>query len=125
VFSGTLHCRTQLQRSIPPARNFYRINMLGGIHTSGSRLDMSGRERTHVQRHIELLIGRLVTDEDFRSAFTSDPRQALADAERYGLTLNAIEVEALLSTDRLLWVRIASEVDSRLQKASFSSESSS
>lgn len=76
-----------------------------------------------MQRHIELLIGRLVTDEDFRNAFRSDPRQALADAERYGLTLTAVEVEALLATDRSLWARIANEVDSRLRKASFSAES--
>lgn len=76
-----------------------------------------------MQRHIELLIGRLVTDEDFRLAFTSDPRQALTDAEKWGLTLTAVEAAALLATDRSLWDRVASEVDSRLQKASFSAES--
>jgi len=72
-----------------------------------------------VQRHIELLIGRLVTDEDFRDAFQRDPQQALADAAAWGLALSAIEVSALLETDRTLWERIALELDSRLQKASF------
>jgi hypothetical protein len=81
------------------------------------------RKDEHVQRHIELLIGRLVTDEDFRRAFQRDPPQALRDAEHWGLALSAIEVAALLATDRTLWDRIARELDSRLQKASFSTES--
>jgi hypothetical protein len=72
-----------------------------------------------VQRNIELLIGRLVTDEDFRDAFQRDPQKTLADAAAWGLSLNAIEVTALLATDQTLWERIALELDSRLQKASF------
>jgi len=72
-----------------------------------------------VQRHIELLIGRLVTDEDFRRAFQRDPRRALSEAASWGLALSAIEVSALLATDQTLWDRIAVELDSRLQKASF------
>lgn len=72
-----------------------------------------------MQRHIELLIGRLVTDEDFRRAFERDPRSALSEAEQWGIALSAVEVSALLATDRSLWERIATEVDSRLQKASF------
>ena len=72
-----------------------------------------------MQRHIELLIGRLVTDEDFRDAFQRDPEKTLADAAAWGLALSAIEGSALLATDQPLWERIALELDSRLQKASF------
>ena len=72
-----------------------------------------------MQRHIELLIGRLVTDEDFRGAFQRDPQKTLADAAAWGLALSHIEVAALLATDQTLWERIALELDSRLQKASF------
>jgi hypothetical protein len=72
-----------------------------------------------VQRHIELLIGRLVTDEDFRRAFQNDPEKTLIDAQQWGLALTAVEASALLATDRTLWERIAIELDSRLQKASF------
>ena len=72
-----------------------------------------------MQRHIELLIGRLVTDEDFRRAFQIDPHKTLSDAEQWGLALTAVEVSALLATDQTLWDRIAIELDSRLQKASF------
>jgi len=78
-----------------------------------------------VQRHIELLIGRLVTDEDFRRAFQRDPRQTLKDAEQWGLALSPIEAAALIATDRTLWDRIARELDTRLQKASLSLESQS
>ena len=72
-----------------------------------------------MQRHIELLIGRLVTDEDFRRAFERNPQQVLTNAAEWGLALSAIEVCALLATDQSLWERIAVELDSRLQKASF------
>jgi hypothetical protein len=72
-----------------------------------------------VQRHIEVLIGRLVTDEDFRRAFERNPQQVLGNAAEWGLALSAIEVCALLATDQSLWERIAVELDSRLQKASF------
>jgi hypothetical protein len=66
-----------------------------------------------------MLIGRLVTDEDFRRAFERDPQQVLSDAAEWGLALSEIEVTALLATDQELWERIALELDSRLQKASF------
>ena len=72
-----------------------------------------------MQRHIELLIGRLATDEDFRRAFQIDPHKTLAEAEQWGVALTAVEVSALLATDQTLWERIAIELDSRLQKASF------
>ena len=72
-----------------------------------------------MQRHIEMLIGRRVTDEDFRRAFERDPRQVLSRAAEWGLALSEIEVSALLATDQALWERIALELDSRLQKASF------
>ena len=71
-----------------------------------------------MQRNIERLIGRLATDEDFRFAFQRNPQKTLNDAAAWGLDLSAIEVEAVLATDRTLWDRIAAELDSRLQKAS-------
>lgn len=75
-----------------------------------------------MQRSIEIVIGRLVTNEEFRAAFLRNPRQALTDASCCGLPLNAIEVSALLATDPALWDRMASELDSRLQKASLKVE---
>ena len=71
-----------------------------------------------MHRHIEILIGRLITDEEFRLAFRRDPGGALANARAWGLDLTAGEVGALLDTDRSLWDRVALELDARLQKAS-------
>lgn len=71
-----------------------------------------------MQRSIEILIGRLATDEEFRGAFRRDPRGTLQLACDWGLCLTDYEVRALLATDRTLWDRIADELDGRLQKAS-------
>jgi hypothetical protein len=75
-----------------------------------------------VHRHIEQLIGRLVTDEDFRRAFVREPRRTLTEATQCGVALSAIEINALLATDLALWDRVAQELDSRLQKASLKAE---
>ena len=71
-----------------------------------------------MQRSIEILIGKLVTDEEFRSAFRRDPVATLELAGEWGLPLSPYEVRALLSTDQSLWDRVADELDNRLQKAS-------
>jgi hypothetical protein len=71
-----------------------------------------------VQRSIEILIGRLATDEEFRLAFERDPEATLREASEWGLDLTAFELSALLATDPSLWNRIADELDGRLQKAS-------
>ena len=71
-----------------------------------------------MHRSIEILIGRLVTDEEFRLAFQRDPRAALTNASAWGLELTRGEMSALLDTDHQLWDRVAQELDARLQKAS-------
>lgn len=68
------------------------------------------------QRSIELVIGRLVTDEEFRETFLDDPHQALGDLLAAGMHLTGTEVEALVSMDSELWTRVSSQVDPRLQK---------
>lgn len=68
------------------------------------------------QRSIEVVIGRLVTDEEFRQAFLDDPHQALGDLLALGMHLTGAEIEALVSTDSDLWTRVADQVDPRLQK---------
>jgi hypothetical protein len=71
------------------------------------------------QRTIELLIGRLITDEEFRSEFLKDPEKTLIELNDHGLELSRTEVAALLNTDATLWGRTADAIDPRLQKASF------
>ena len=70
------------------------------------------------QRIVEMVIGRLVTDEQFRSEFLNDPVRALIGLSDRGLELNRTEIAALVATDPGLWTRTAEAIDPRLQKAS-------
>ena len=69
------------------------------------------------QRIIEVLIGRLITDERFRDEFVAAPEATLAALADQGLDLSRIEIAALVGTDPGVWARVAAEVDPRLQKA--------
>lgn len=71
------------------------------------------------QRTIEMLIGRLITDEEFRSEFLQDPEKTLIELSDHGMDLSRTEVAALINTDSALWARTAEAIDPRLQKASF------
>jgi quinol monooxygenase YgiN len=73
------------------------------------------------QRSIEILIGRLVTDEAFRSAFRTDASSALTGFLEAGYDLTSVEVAALNATPADLWEQAASRIDERLQKVSLSS----
>ncbi len=70
-------------------------------------------------RNIEIVIGRLVTDEAFRTAFLCDAAEALAGFVESGYELTALEIAALRTTHADAWTRAAAEVDPRLQRASF------
>jgi putative intracellular protease/amidase len=76
---------------------------------------MKGRERMS-QKAIEVVIGRLVTDEPFRTRFETDPRATLATAGEAGLELTVAETSALLNTDPTLWGDVAGGIDPRLQR---------
>jgi hypothetical protein len=60
-----------------------------------------------MQRSIEAVIGRLVTDEKFRRRFMTDPHQALVDLHERGTHLTHTEIAALIAPDVLLWDRVA------------------
>ena len=76
------------------------------------------------QRLIELLIGRLITDERFRAEFLDDPENTLQGLCKRGLELSRTEMAALINTDPALWSRTADAIDPRLQKVSFQKEMS-
>jgi hypothetical protein len=69
-----------------------------------------------------MLIGRLITDEQFRSEFLTDPERTLRDLRDRGFDLSNTEIAALVSTDSTLWARTADAIDPRLQKASLRNE---
>lgn len=73
------------------------------------------------QRSVEILLGKLVTDEEIRQRFRVDPAGVLAVAQERGLELSAVEMEALWglhagALDKL--DKLAGALDPRLQKAS-------
>jgi hypothetical protein len=70
------------------------------------------------QRHVETVIGRLITDEELRAAFLADPDATLRELCERGLELSRTEMAALVATDRELWQHAARLLDTRLQKAS-------
>jgi hypothetical protein len=71
------------------------------------------------QRVIELVIGRLITDEEFRGEFLDNPEPTLLALNDRGFDLSRTEIAALLNTDFTLWARTAEALDPRLQKVSF------
>jgi hypothetical protein len=73
-------------------------------------------------RVIEMLIGRLITDEDFRAEFLANPEGTLAMLCELGIELSRAEMAAILNTDPSLWARTAEALDPRLQKVSLLNE---
>ena len=71
------------------------------------------------QRIVEMVIGRLITDEQFRAEFLNAPEQMLQELRDRGFELSRTEITALVNTDPRLWVRVAAAIDPRLEKASF------
>ena len=70
------------------------------------------------QKNVEIIVGKLATDEDFRRLFRSDPDRAVRELMDRGTELTPSEVAALLSTDVGVFERVAEALDPRLQKAS-------
>ena len=66
------------------------------------------------QKSVEILLGKLVTDEELRHRFRADPVGALRQT---GLELTSVETDALRSIDPKALDRLARSLDSRLQKA--------
>lgn len=73
------------------------------------------------QREVERLIGRLITDEDFRGQFERDPRGTLRAMVEREVSLTSAEMAALAATPRSVWQRAARDIDPRLQKCSLRS----
>jgi hypothetical protein len=73
------------------------------------------------QKTVQLIIGRLLTDEDLRQEFLDRPRETLAALREQGFELTQWEVDALIQTDPELWAVVAPLIDPRLQRCSFKS----
>ena len=73
------------------------------------------------QKAVEVVVGRLITDEPFRDEFVQDRRGTLERVRAGGLELTATELSALLETDPGLWAEAAEGVDPRLQRVALTS----
>lgn len=70
------------------------------------------------QKCVEVIFGRLATDEELRREFGRDPRGTLGKLAACGAELTESERDALLATNSALFERLAEAIDPRLQKAS-------
>ena len=70
-------------------------------------------------RTVQVIVGRLVTDEEYRLKFLSDPVGALTTLRDQGVELTSAEIDALIRTDRALWSDAAARIDPDLQRSSW------
>ncbi len=71
------------------------------------------------QKTVQLVIARLLTDEEVRAQFLLDPVATLAAFCDQGFELTGDEIDALLETDRELWSSAAARISPRLQRCGF------
>lgn len=68
------------------------------------------------QRNVEMVIGKLVTDEGFRRRFGFDPQAAIQELIESGLHFNVCEVRALVALDVARFESFAAGIDPCIQK---------
>jgi hypothetical protein len=73
-------------------------------------------------RNVQLVIGRLVTDEELRRQFLRAPHETLAELSERGWDLTRAEIDALIETDAQVWTWVAVKLPSRLQRCSLRSD---
>jgi hypothetical protein len=70
------------------------------------------------QRTVQLLMGRLLTDEDLRARFVERPRETLTELRDQGFELTDDEIDALARSDAQMWPEMARRIHPRLQRCS-------
>ncbi len=80
---------------------------------------MTGSVDAMSQKTVQLVIARLITDEDVRLQFLSNPLETLTAFREQGFELTSDEMDALVQTDRDLWAYAAGRIHPRLQRCSF------
>jgi predicted DNA-binding protein (UPF0251 family) len=66
------------------------------------------------QKAVETLLGRLLTDEDFRRRFFDEP---LAVCRQEALEVTSRELEAILAVDEVRFAQFAKQLDARIVRA--------
>ena len=73
------------------------------------------------QKTVQLVIGRLVTDEELRACFVERPRETLTELRDQGFELTEDEIDALTRSDATMWPAMARRIHPRLQRCSLRS----
>lgn len=66
---------------------------------------------------VQLVIGKLVTDDAFRQRFETRAHESLAKLCERGIDLTEAEVAAFVETDARLWASVARQIDPRLRSS--------
>jgi len=66
---------------------------------------------------VQLVIGKLITDEEFRLRFQAHGVEWLHLLRKRGIELDDTDIAALVGTDPHLWARTARRIDHRLRKS--------
>jgi DNA-binding NarL/FixJ family response regulator len=69
---------------------------------------------------VQLVIGKLITDEGFRRGFESQRGDCLHGLCARGIDLSEMEIAALVNVDPRAWSRMATRIDPRLKRSSAS-----
>jgi hypothetical protein len=92
-------------------------------HARGRKIrrhtDWPTLSRLRIPAHWLFLRSRLLTDEEYRLNFSSDPIRALTSLRDQGVELTSAEIDALIRTDRTLWSDAAARIDPNLQRSSW------
>jgi DNA-binding NarL/FixJ family response regulator len=64
---------------------------------------------------VQLVIGKLITDESFRRTFEERGSECLAGLTERGIDLSDAEVAALVEMSPRLWSKVATRIDRRLR----------
>jgi hypothetical protein len=70
------------------------------------------------QKTVQLVMGRLLTDEDLRLRFVERSFETLIELLEQGYDLSADEIDALVRSDPDMWPSMARRIHPRLQRCS-------
>src|SRR3989454_2733816 len=116
----TRRCTSRISRR--PSRRSWTSSPLRRTESRWRSEVRDGPPRREVGRmtheNVEILIGKLVTDEELREAFQQNPHAVLTWLRHQGLQLSSLEMDALKSIDPSELSGLADIIDRRLQKAS-------
>jgi len=66
---------------------------------------------------VQLVIGKLLTDDEFRRRFEQRRGKCLAGLRERGIDLDDTEIAALVDADPRVWSKMAARIDRRLQNS--------